>query len=50
MPYLVTGSTAMHYEIAATGAEIGYTLQVTLAEGIRHYINALRQKHGLPGV
>jgi len=40
----------MHYEIATTEAEIGYTPQVTLAEGIRRYIKALRQKHGLPSI
>ena len=50
MHYLVTGSTAMHSEMATTEAESGYTPQVTLAEGIRRSINALRQKHDLPSV
>jgi nucleoside-diphosphate-sugar epimerase len=40
----------MHYEMATTEAEIGYTPQVTLEEGVRRYLNALRQKHGLPSV
>jgi hypothetical protein len=49
MHYLVTGGTAMHGAMATTEAEIGYTSHVTRAEGVRHAINALRQKHGLPG-
>lgn len=49
MHYLVTGGTAMHDAMATTEAEIGYTPHVTLEEGVRHAINALRQKPGLPG-
>jgi nucleoside-diphosphate-sugar epimerase len=45
-----TWGGAMHYEMATTEAEIGYTPQVTLEEGVRRYLNALRQKHGLPSV
>jgi hypothetical protein len=50
MHYLVTGSTAMHDAMATTEAKIGYTPQAALEEGLRRYINALRQKHGLPDV
>lgn len=38
---------AMHYEMATTEAEIGYSPQVSLEEGLRRYINAIRSKHGL---
>ena len=41
---------AMHYEAAIAEAEIGYSPQVTLTEGLRRYINALRGKHGLPQI
>ena len=50
MHYLVTDGTAMHDAMATTEAEIGYTPQVTLEEGVRHDSNTLRQKPGLPGV
>ncbi|GIX47431.1 MAG: nucleoside-diphosphate sugar epimerase [Candidatus Tectimicrobiota bacterium] len=40
----------MRYEMATTEAEIHYSPQVSLEEGLRRTINALRAKHGLPPV
>jgi nucleoside-diphosphate-sugar epimerase len=41
---------AMHYEMATTEAEIGYSPQVSIEEGLRQNINFLRRKHQLPPI
>ncbi len=41
---------AMHYEMATTEAEIGYSPQISIEEGLRLNINALRAKHNLPPI
>jgi nucleoside-diphosphate-sugar epimerase len=38
----------MHFEMATTEAEINYSPQFSLEEGLRRNINMLRTKHGLP--
>ncbi|PON16605.1 hypothetical protein C2W62_17625 [Candidatus Entotheonella serta] len=43
-----TWGGGMHYEMATTEAEIGYSPQVPLAEGLRRNINDLRRLNGLP--
>ena len=40
----------MHFEIATTEAEINYSPQFSLEEGLHRNINMLRAKHGLPAV
>lgn len=40
----------MHYEMATTEAEIGYSPQISMEEGLRRNVNALRGKHGLPSL
>ncbi len=42
-----TWGGGMHYEMATTEAEIGYSPQVSLAEGLRRNINDLRRLNGL---
>jgi UDP-glucose 4-epimerase len=42
-----TWSGAMHFEVATTEAEINYSPQFSLEEGLRRNINMLRSKHGL---
>jgi nucleoside-diphosphate-sugar epimerase len=41
---------AMHFETATTEAEINYSPQFSLEEGLRRNINMLRSKHGLPTI
>jgi nucleoside-diphosphate-sugar epimerase len=38
----------MHFEVATTEAEINYSPQFSLEEGLRLNINMLRRKHGMP--
>ncbi len=45
-----TWGGGMHYEMATTEAEIGYSPQVPLAEGLRRNINDLRRLNGLPAI
>ncbi len=45
-----TWGGGMHYEMAITEAEIGYSPQIAMEEGLRRNINALRGKHGLPAL
>jgi UDP-glucose 4-epimerase len=45
-----TWGGAMHFEMATTEAEIGYSPQIPLEEGLRRNINALRTKHGLQSI
>jgi nucleoside-diphosphate-sugar epimerase len=45
-----TWGGAMHFEIATTEAEINYSPQFSLEEGLRRNINMLRTKHGLPTI
>jgi nucleoside-diphosphate-sugar epimerase len=40
----------MHFEMATTEAEINYSPQFSLEEGLRRNINMLRATHGLPTV
>ena len=40
----------MHFEMATTEAEINYSPQYSLEEGLRRNINTLRAKHGLPAL
>ncbi len=40
----------MHFEMATTEAEIHYSPQFSLEEGLRRNINMLRAKHGLPPI
>ena len=40
----------MHFEMATTEAEIGYSPQVSLEDGLRRNINALRLKAQLPAI
>ncbi len=42
-----TWGGGMHYEMATAEAEIGYSPQVALAEGLRYNINDLRRLNGL---
>ncbi len=42
-----TWGGGIHYELATTEAEIGYSPQVPLEEGLRCNINSLRAKNGL---
>lgn len=42
-----TWGGGMHYEMATTESEIGYSPQVALADGLRRNINDLRRLHGL---
>jgi nucleoside-diphosphate-sugar epimerase len=43
-------SGPMHYEMATTEAEINYSPQFALEEGLRCNINMLRTRHGLPTI
>lgn len=45
-----TWGGGMHFEMATTEAEIGYSPQVPLEEGLRRNINALREKDGLQAI
>ncbi len=45
-----TWGGAMRFEMATTEAEIKYSPQFSLQEGLRLNINQIRAKHGLPGV
>lgn len=43
-----TWGGAMHFEMATTEAEINYSPQISLEEGLRRNMDMLRSKHGLP--
>ena len=45
-----TWDGAMHFEMATTEAEINYSPQFSLEEGLRRNINMLRAKHSLPTI
>ena len=45
-----TWGGARHFEVATTGAEINYSPQFSLEEGLRRNINMLRSKHGPPTI
>jgi nucleoside-diphosphate-sugar epimerase len=42
--------TTMRFDAAVTEAAIGYSPQITMEEGFRRTINAMRAKHGLPAI